>query len=171
MCCRSRNSCGARHVPCCVAKEDRVGRATYDQAVVFHVPPTSTGNSQGHIDYRLARASVLAEYRAGVLDRSEVCDAHPELVRAAREVGRPVNGTCPICERSRLVHVTYVFGPRLPKHGRCISLRGELTRLSKRPGTHVAYVVEVCQACSWNHLARRSTLEQATADAPDEPNS
>ena len=152
-------------------KEDRFDQATYDHVVVFHVPPSSTGNSQGHIDYRLARASVLADYRAGVLDRSEVCDAHPELVRAAREVGRPVKGTCPICERARLVHVTYVFGPRLPKHGRCISLRGELSRLAKRPGTHVAYVVEVCQACSWNHLARRSTLEQAAADAPDEPNS
>jgi len=56
------------------------------------------------------------------------------------------------------VHVTYVFGPRLPKHGRCITLRGELARLAKRPGTHVAYVVEVCKDCTWNHLVRRSTL-------------
>jgi len=111
----------------------------------------------------LARASVLADYRDGILDRSEVCDAHPELVRAAREVGRRAPGDCPICARHRLVHVTYVFGPRLPKHGRCITLRGELTRLAKRPGTHVAYAVEVCQACSWNHLVRRSTLERPTA--------
>ena len=129
---------------------------------MFRVPPANTGNSEGHVDYRLARASVLADYRGGVLDHSEVCDAHPELVRAAREVGRPIQGQCPICERSKLVHVTYVFGPRLPRHGRCISLRGELARLAKRPGTHVSYVVEVCQSCSWNHLVRRSTLEKST---------
>lgn len=133
---------------------------------MFRVPPAATGNSEGHIDYRLARASVLADYRRGVLDLSEVCDAHPELVRAAREVGRSVQGDCPICKRARLVQVTYVFGPRLPNHGRCITLRGELTRLAKRPGTHVAFVVEVCQVCSWNHLVRRSTLERPGEPAP-----
>ena len=132
---------------------------------MFRVPPAAGSNSDGHVDYRLARASVLADYRGGVLDRSEVCDAHPELVRAAREVGTPTAGDCPICERPKLVHVTYVFGPRLPKHGRCITLRGELSRLAKRPGTHVAYVVEVCQACSWNHLVRRSTLSNPSDTA------
>ncbi|MFB0927534.1 MAG: DUF5318 family protein [Acidimicrobiales bacterium] len=137
-------------------------------SAVFRVPPTTTGNSEGHVDYRLARASMLASYRRGVLDLSEVCDAHPELVRAAREVGRRIQGDCPICQRVRLVQVTYVFGPRLPKHGRCISLRGELARLAKRPGTHVAFVVEVCQACSWNHLVRRSTLERPGAPGPAE---
>jgi hypothetical protein len=125
---------------------------------VFRVPPSTPGDTKGHVDYRLTRASVLADYRAGMLDRTEVCDAHPELVRAGREVGQPTPGDCPICGAAKLVHVTYVFGPRLPKHGRCISLRGELARLAKRPGNHVAYVVEVCQSCSWNHLVRRSTL-------------
>lgn len=137
---------------------------TYDRQNVFRVPPASPTSSDGHVDYRLARASVLADYRDGVLARSEVCDAHPELVRAARAVGAPIPGECPVCERTELVHVTYVFGPRLPKHGRCISLRGELTRLAKRPGTHVAYVVEVCRRCSWNHLVRRSNLENAEVD-------
>lgn len=126
---------------------------------MFRVPPSATA-SEGHVDYRLARASKLAEYRAGLIDRTEVCDAHPELKRAARQVGAPTAGSCPICDANKLVHVTYVFGPRLPKHGRCITLRGELTRLSKRAGTHVAYVVEVCQSCSWNHLVRRSTLSK-----------
>jgi len=143
--------------------------ATYDRITVFRVPPPHSGNSEGHVDYRLARASVLADYRDGLLDRAEVCDAHPELVRAARQVGRRTPGECPVCDRSRLVHVTYVFGPRLPKHGRCISLRGELTRLAKRPGTHVAFVVEVCQACSWNHLVRRSTLERPKESPKPDP--
>ena len=139
----------------------------YDRDVVFRVPPASGPNTEGHVDYRLARASVLADYRGGVLDRSEVCDAHPELVRAARQVGTTVPGDCPVCDRAKLVHVTYVFGPRLPKHGRCITLRGELARLAKRPGTHVAYVVEVCQDCNWNHLVRRSTLADAERNGAD----
>ena len=141
--------------------------------MVFRVPTGDRGSDQGHVDYRLSRASTINAYRNGELSLSEVRDAHPELVRAAREVGTPVEGTCPICDQDRqLVHVTYVFGPRLPKHGRCISLRGELSRLARRPGHHVAYVVEVCRNCSWNHLVRRSTLgpddtTQAEANQPD----
>lgn len=141
----------------CASRVQRTACSTYDRDV-FRVPPATPGAAAGHVDYRLARASVLADYRGGVLDRSEVCDAHPELVRAAREVGTRAPGECPICERPKLVHVTYVFGPRLPRHGRCITLRGEMARLAKRPGNHVAYIVEVCQACSWNHLVRRSNL-------------
>ena len=109
----------------------------------------------------MTRASTLNDYRGGLLDRADVCDAHPELVRAAREVGSNVPGDCPICDAPTLVHVTYVFGPRLPSHGHCISLRGELARLARRPGVHTAYVVEVCRRCSWNHLVRRFTLDAA----------
>ena len=60
-------------------------------AVAFH-PSAVRGvdsNGPGEIDYRLARQSVMSEYRKGRLARHEVCDAHPELVRAAREVGEP----------------------------------------------------------------------------------
>lgn len=139
-------------------------RSIYDHYVVFRMPSATSGE-QGHIDYRLTRASTIADYRQGILDRSEVCDAHPELVRAAREVGVEVAESCPICAATPMVHVTYVFGPRLPKHGRCITLRGEMARIAKRPGTFVAYVVEVCRSCSWNHLTRRSTLGAGSDDS------
>lgn len=126
--------------------------------MVFRMPPGDRRSAEGHVDYRLARASIIRQYENGELAPSEVCDAHPELIRAANQVGTETPGECPICERSNLVHVTYVFGPRLPSYGRCISLRGELSRLAKRPGKHVAYVVEVCRTCEWNHLVRRSVL-------------
>lgn len=133
--------------------------------MVFRVPVGERGADHGHVDYRLARASTINDYRSGELSRTEVTDAHPELIRAAREVGFPTPGTCPICQvDGDLVHVTYVFGPRLPAHGRCISLRGELARLARRPGRHIAYVVEVCRSCSWNHLVRRSTLSEDDDD-------
>lgn len=137
--------------------------------MVFRVPTGDRGSDQGHVDYRLSRASTINAYRSGELSYSEVTDAHPELVRAAGQVGTPTPGSCPVCDRDdTLVHVTYVFGPRLPKHGRCITLRGELTRLARRPGQHVAYVVEVCQDCSWNHLVRRSALRAEDAEVTAE---
>ena len=111
----------------------------------------------GEIDYRLARESVLADYQSNQLGREDICDAHPELRRAAVHCGEPAGEECPVCEAAELVWVRYVFGPRLPAHGRCISTAGELSRLGARKGTFTCYVVEVCAACAWNHL-RRSYL-------------
>ena len=112
----------------------------------------------GTIDYRLARQAVVSEYRKGRLAQHEVCDAHPELQRAARECGTPTEMDCPICEDENLVLVSYVFGPRLPAHGRCITSKPELAKLAKRRDELACYVVEVCPACSWNHLTRTFPL-------------
>jgi hypothetical protein len=112
----------------------------------------------GQIDYRLVRRHVVAEYHRGRLSRTDVCDAHPELLRAARNVGVATTQPCPICEDAELVHVSFVFGPRLPSHGRCISSRDELQKLARRPDDMACYVVEVCPSCSWNHLTRTFLL-------------
>jgi len=117
--------------------------------------------SPGEIDYRLARQHLVSEYRKGRLARHEVCDAHPELVRAAREVGEPCRLDCPICEADKLVLVSYVFGPRLPSHGRCITSASELKGFARRSGEFSCYVVEVCRNCRWNHLARTFVLTPA----------
>jgi hypothetical protein len=109
---------------------------------------------RGIVDHRLARRAVIAEYRKGRLARHQVCDAHPELIRAARQVGRPTDSTCPICEDHKLVLVTYVFGPRLPSHGRCVTTAKEMHQLNRRTDQLAAYVVEVCPDCSWHHLLR-----------------
>ncbi len=114
----------------------------------------SPAGGAGVVDHRLARRFLISEYRKGRLARHQVCDAHPELVRAAREVGEETSMTCPICEDDKLVLVTYVFGPRLPAFGRCITKKGELAQLNRRPDQLTAYVVEVCPSCSWNHLLR-----------------
>lgn len=113
-----------------------------------------TGGPSGIVDHQLARRALISEYRKGRLARHQVCDAHPELIRAARELGEPTTADCPICEDAKLVLVTYVFGPRLPSYGRCISNKRELLALNKRPDELSAYVVEVCPTCSWHHLLR-----------------
>lgn len=112
----------------------------------------------GVIDYRLARMGVVSEFRKGRLARHEVCDAHPELRRAAQSASEATDMECPICEEDHIVLVTYAFGSRLPASGRCITAKGELAKLAKGRTHLAAYVVEVCPSCSWNHLARTFLL-------------
>ena len=116
--------------------------------------PGGTAGTPGEIDYRLARHRLLSELRKGRLARHEVCDAHPELMRAARNVGEATDQRCPVCEQADVVLVSYVFGPGMPAQGRCVTTKAELTKLRRGSAELACYVVEVCPACSWNHLAR-----------------
>ena len=118
----------------------------------------SAGAPGATIDYRLARLAVISEYRKGRLARHEVCDAHPELRRAARSASEPTEMECPICEEDHIVLVTYAFGAKLPASGRCITAKGELAKLAKGRSQLAAYVVEVCPSCHWNHLAKTFLL-------------
>lgn len=113
----------------------------------------------GEVDYRLARAARLHGYRSGRFSRAEVCDAQTELLRNARSCAKRTRRGCPICDDgTTVVDVTYVFGPRLPASGRCISAKGELAALAAKRGRFEAYVVEVCCDCGWNHLVRSFPL-------------
>lgn len=109
---------------------------------------------KGVVDHRLSRRHLINEYHRGRLRQDQVCDAHPELIRAARNVGTAATAACPICAEHELKLVTYVFGSRLPSHGRCVSTAAELAALEARPDELTAYVVEACVACHWHHLLR-----------------
>jgi Family of unknown function (DUF5318) len=113
-----------------------------------------TSPTGGRVDYRLARNSVVSEFRKGRLSRHDVCDAHPELMRAARHLGETTGEQCPICEEAELVDVTFVFGSRLPPGGRCVANQVELTRYWRRKDPVVCYVIQVCGSCAFNHLTR-----------------
>jgi hypothetical protein len=115
----------------------------------------------GVIDYRLARMGVVSEFKKGRVAKHEVCDAHPELKRAARSASEPTSMECPICEEDNIVLVTYAFGTGLPASGRCITQKGELAKLTKGRRQMACYVVEVCPSCSWNHLAKTFLLGTA----------
>jgi hypothetical protein len=108
----------------------------------------------GAVDHRLSRRHLINEYRRGRLRQDQVCDAHPELIRAARNVGSESRTTCPICQEAKLRLVTYVFGARLPSHGRCVSTAAEMATLNRRSDDLTAYVVEACTECRWHHLLR-----------------
>jgi len=111
------------------------------------------------IDYRLARRAVLRDWHRGKLSRPDVCDAHPDLVRAARNVGEESHLDCPICEKVKLRLVSYVYGDALKAaNGRCITSPVELERLGELCEEFACYVVEVCTECFWNHLTRSYLL-------------
>ena len=44
---------------------------------------------------------------------TDVCDAHPELIRAAKHVGEPTKNDCPVCAKDKLVLLAYVYGEGL----------------------------------------------------------
>lgn len=114
----------------------------------------SLRGSAGVVDHRLARRHLVNEFRRGRLRQDQICDAHPELIRAARNVGSESRAVCPICGQPDLRLVTYVFGARLPSHGKCVATAAEMAALHQRSDDLTAYVVEACIACRWHHLLR-----------------
>lgn len=114
------------------------------------------GGSQ--VDYSLARRSVLLAYRSGQVSRLELCDAHPDLLRAARSVGEAIDATCPICDSNGLVLVSYAFSDELSKRENgAVWPRGDLAPLLKFREVRL-YTVEVCPDCTWNHLRSQISL-------------
>jgi hypothetical protein len=108
-------------------------------------------------DYALARRAVLRDLRRGSLTRLDVCDAHPELLRAAQYMGISLRDECPVCGADDLRLVSYVYGDKLKgANGRCIGTADELARLGATHDEFACYDVEVCVDCRWNYLRRQS---------------
>ena len=57
-------------------------------------------SSRGVIDHRLERRALINQFRVGRLRRDQVCDAHPELIRAATNVGTPTDDDVPDLRRT-----------------------------------------------------------------------
>lgn len=110
---------------------------------------------EARVEYRLVRDAIVRDVRKGRLALVDVCDAHPELMRAARNVGTAIGDECPICESEQTVQVTYVFGAGLPPGGRCPGTAAELARLRRRATPVTCFDVEVCPGCGWHHLLRK----------------
>jgi hypothetical protein len=108
----------------------------------------------GLVDYTLAKRSLIERFRRGSLDRMDICDAHPELIRAAKNIGVEIRRSCPLCATPSLRQVRYVYGDEL-KHlsGRVVYPNGWELELSGRFNEFRCYAIEVCVECSWNHLA------------------
>ena len=113
------------------------------------------------MDYTLAKRALLREFRVGLLSRLDICDAHPELLRAARYVGVPASRACPVCDKDHLRLLAYVYADDLKDdNGRVWDLNQALALAAAHSGG-ACYVVEVCTGCSWNHLSQSYTARTA----------
>lgn len=105
------------------------------------------------VNYALRRRATLASVHAGSTTVTDVCDAHPYLLRAAKHHGEPTEVRCPICRKANVTHVTYVYGDELGQYAGRVKRSPELTEMAAEYAEFRVYVVEVCQSCRWNHLA------------------
>lgn len=134
------------------------------------------GCVKGSTDYRMAKRALVRQVTDGSVRLADVCDAHPELLRAARNIGTSADRDCPICaladeraevptdEAHTLRLVTYVFGEALRKRsGTVVWNREELDGLAARHRSLTAYTVECCLVCGWNHLVESYPIGQAHA--------
>ena len=87
------------------------------------------------IDYTLAKRALLRDAQVGLQSYNDLCDAHPELIRAARNVGEPTRNDCPVCGKDKLVLLAYVYGDALKQeNGRLWSLDTGLRNGRGQPG-------------------------------------
>lgn len=100
----------------------------------------------------MARRALLREVETGLRSPRDVCDAHPDLVRAGRNIGEQTQDECPICQASELRLVSYVFGKKGKSASGRVADRTSLPALCERYGDVNVYTVEVCTDCAWHHL-------------------
>ncbi|MCA1824186.1 MAG: DUF5318 family protein [Mycobacteriales bacterium] len=117
------------------------------------------------IDYALAKRATLGDLFGGRATVTDVCDAHPYLLRAAKYRGETTAQDCPVCRREPLTHVTYVYGDELRDAAGGTRTTAELAEMESRYREFAVYVVEVCRRCGWNHLHTSYLLGAAAAAA------
>lgn len=123
--------------------------------------PTGAGSKRaqkrraplGVVDYTLVKRAVLRDFQRGLLSRFDICDAHPELIRAARYIGQEIQRQCPVCEDRRLRVLAYVFADELKRDNGRVWTVDKAVALAAECRDGACYVVEVCTGCSWNHLS------------------
>src|SRR3954470_17610042 len=135
-------------------------------------PPRSTVGVRSFVDYALVRQATLHDLRSGHVTTTDVCDPHPDLIRAALHHGEPAARSCPVCRGDRgdrgtdrldprlginggpglpgaggLVFLRYVYGEELGQYSGRIRSQAEVAEMSLSAGSVKVYVVEVCISC------------------------
>src|SRR5215510_5217941 len=145
-------------VPCRRLAARRWSRAGASAARRSRRTLSGMGPKRSVVDYELARRATLASVLAGHTTVADVCDAHPYLLRAAKFHGEATETGCPICRKTKLTHVTYVYGDELGRYEGRVKQSPELDEMAAEYAEFKVYVVEVCQSCGWNHLTSSYVL-------------
>ena len=99
--------------------------------------------TRSFIDYSLARRATLAALFSGRATTTDVCDAHPYLLRAAKFHGEPTDDPCPVCRKEPLTRVTYTYGDALGHYSGRIKATRQLAQMEHEVSEFTVYVVEV----------------------------
>ncbi|MGI8416816.1 MAG: DUF5318 domain-containing protein [Nakamurella sp.] len=119
---------------------------------------------RGLVDYALQRRAVLAEVMSGRTGVTDVCDASPYLIRAAKFHGVPTDLTCPVCRKEQLINVFWIYGDEIKHMAGSARTPPELEKLAGSVGEFSVYQVEVCRSCSWNQLVASFVMGSDGAD-------
>ena len=122
--------------------------------------------ARSFVDYSLQRRAVLEAVRRGATSSTEVCDAHPYLLRAARFHGEPIARRCPLCRDERLLLLRYVYSEELGQYSGRLRTAEEVVAMAGEYGHLSVYVVEVCAGCAWNHLMASYVVGDGTPRRP-----
>ena len=119
--------------------------------------PLYTGAVRRHTDYALARRAVLRDLRRGAVTRLDVCDAHPELLRAARHIGRARRPRVPGVRRDeralRLLRLRRRSCARPTAAASCT--RASSSASTPRTRSSRATSSRCASTAAWNYLTRR----------------
>src|SRR2546423_5903823 len=108
------------------------------------VARNAASSDMGVVDSTLAKRALLREFKGGLRSRLEICDAHPELLRAARYLGAPATRPCPVCTKDELRLLAYVYADGMSRDsGRAYQVDEGLALAAAQPGG-ACYVVEAC---------------------------
>lgn len=110
------------------------------------------------VDHSLQRQRTLSSLVLAATGSTDALDPHPDLIRAAKHHGAPIDRPCPWCKGTHMVVLRYVFSDELgPFNGR-LKTPVELEEMAPNFGFLDVYVVEVCPDCHWNHLLHTYVL-------------
>ncbi|MCU0263070.1 MAG: DUF5318 domain-containing protein [Candidatus Nanopelagicales bacterium] len=118
------------------------------------------------VSFALARRAALETMRRGGAFNSDYCDADPGLLRAAKYHGEDAGRACPVCRRTELVEVTWVYGAQLGPLSGSARAQAQLTAMAHEHGRFTVYVVEVCRHCTWNHMVLSFALGDGQPRTP-----
>jgi hypothetical protein len=104
------------------------------------------------VDHSLDRRAAILEIRRTGGFNFDGQDTDPYLLRAAKYYGAETGRTCPICTRTELVELTYVYSRELGYYSGRIYAPAEIPGMATQYGFLRVFTVEVCQGCGWNHV-------------------
>ena len=86
------------------------------------------------------------------MKQDTICDADSLLLAAAKFHGVPASTPCPICNKTNLREVLWVYGDELKRVAGSARSLTEIEQFAAAGLTFTVHRVEVCTNCKWNYL-------------------